>query len=193
MNSSITIRRATLLAIASVLTAVACTSGGGQGAVGGPGPGTGFSLNFSPDQPNPSTLTVSTAEESSSNDLITIRVDVTATNDVFAALFEVSHPSPQVEFVSWSAGSLLESGGQQVAYFVDESQAGLVAVDIARLGGNGVSVGSTPVPVIFLTYRVGQPGTYGLSFQNQQLLDDGPPQPQVIGGMNWFEGTILAQ
>lgn len=175
------------LAAWMILVSVGCSSGGG-GAIGGGG----LVISLTPDDPSPGALTVSMAEDSSGGGLITVAVRITGTDNVFAALFKVLHPTSGVEFVSHSAGSLLEGGGQQVAYFVNENTPGELSVDIARLGGGGVDATGT-VPVVLLTYRVTAAGSFDLAFQDAVLLDGGPPTPGLITGLSWSAGTLVAQ
>jgi hypothetical protein len=170
------------------LAGVAC-SGGSGGSFGGDG--SQFTASFLPDQPAPPAQTVSAAEGSSDGQFVTVSIEVTGAQDVFAALFEVTVPAGVV-YVDWDPGTLLESGGNQATYFVTQPDAGRVRVDAARLGGTGVDVSGSRT-LVRLTFRAVQTGDFTLAFDEAELYDDGPPQPLPIGGLTWYGGTILAE
>ena len=105
-----------------IALSLACGGGGDESAAVVPGGGGGstVSLGFTPDQPNPGGDTVSASLESSAGDTVTVAVDVTDTNNLYGAAFDVVFDAAVVQFVSFVPGNALESGGQAVNYVVDE-------------------------------------------------------------------------
>lgn len=178
-------------AILGLLATTACSSSGSDGDLKEKSE-TGIAALFGPDQPDPEALTVAMDESGRTADQVTVAVTVTGTNAVFAALFEVTFDDSAVEFVPPHApGTLLESGGQGVAYFVNETAPGRLTVDAARLGGSGVDVTGT-LPLVQLTFRATAAGSTAMTFENAILYDDQPPTPQPIPGLSWFGGTLIA-
>ena len=180
------------LAILVLLTGTACSSGAGSDGDLKQKSETGIVALFAADRPNPEALTVAMGESSRGADQVTVVITVTGTSAIFAALFEVTFDDSEVEFVSpYTPGTLFESGGPNVVYFVNEVAPGRLTVDATRLGGDGVDVPGT-MPLVYLTFRATAAASTAISFENAILYDDQPPTPQPISGLSWFGGTLVA-
>ena len=177
-----------LLAVFVCLSA-ACGGGSGGGGGAGPGPGGGLAAGFVADEPSPGSDTVNSGQGNASNDLVTVLVNVTDTNGIYAAAFDLLYDSAQVTYVGWTPGTLLEQGGNAVIYDVGTPQSGQLVVSASRQGNvPGANVSGTRA-VVGLTFRVEQVGNSPISFQSNTLLD-GQQQPQPIPGIAWFGGTL---
>lgn len=172
-----------------LLVSVACGGGGGSddGVVGGGGGSTTLVLGFTPDQPSPGSNTVTAARQSSSGNTMTLAVNVTDTNGIHGAAFDLVFDSSVAQFVSWSPGSLLESGGETVNYAVNQPSSGRLVVGVSRtLNAPTVdAIGSQPL--VRLTFRAIQVGSGSLAFQNGTLVDD---QAADLAGITWAGGTF---
>jgi hypothetical protein len=177
------------------LVAVACGGGSSSGKVinDGDDGSTALAGSFVADQASPGASSVAAAEgDGSSGNLVIVEVNVTGTDDLFGAAFDVVYDPGRASFVNWAPGDAFEDGGETVAYQVSASQAGRVVVGIGRTGAGagGVNVSGT-VPVIRLTFRVDQAGSSTVGFENASLQDAQSP-PQDIQGISWFGGTLVA-
>ncbi len=175
-----------LVVLASV--AVACGGGGGGSTGGVVGPSGGpLSATFIPDQPSPGNQTVAMAAGSASGDAFTVLVNVTGVSDVYGAAFDVDFNPSYVDYVGYSAGSLLEQGGVVVNYTVASPQAGSVVVGASRTGNvPGVDV-TTSQTLVRLTFRVKTQGSFPLTFGNAALLDSGV---HPVAGLIWYGGSL---
>jgi len=188
------VMRRYLASLAAVCLGVAVSCGGGgtseSPVPGDPGGSTNLAGSFTPTQADPGDGTVAMALDGASGDLVTVAVNVTGVNDVFSADFEVTYDPQQAEFINWSAGTLLETGGNAPSYFLTATQAGLLTVGATRTGGGsgGVDVGASQT-LIHLLFRVREPGASDLGFQRASLLDAQDP-PQPIAGLSWYGGTL---
>ncbi len=177
------------------LAALSCSSSGSSGGGGGPADdvidkGGSFAVKFEPDVPNPGNNTVAMAKSAASGDQITIAVNVTGVDDVIGAAFDVIYDSDLVAWIApASAGTLLESGGDQVVYDVAVQPDRLI-VGAAILGGTAVNAVGTQ-PLVHLTFRARAAGGSDIRFENSSLQDS---QPQDITGLNpWAGGQLIAQ
>jgi hypothetical protein len=177
-----------------ILFTISCGGGGSSGDTivpGGNQPSNTLVGSFSAENSNPTDLTVCMSEISGgSNSLVVVGIDVTGTDDIFGANFEVTYDPQIANFVNWSPGSLLEYGGQQVIYQIVENTPGLIVIGIARAGGDagGVNVTSTAT-LVRLTFQVTDPGSCPVGFQGGSF-DDGALDP--IPGLSWHGGTLVA-
>jgi hypothetical protein len=184
-------RRYALLIL--VAASLACGGGGGgsdsSSVTGGGGGSTLLSASFTPDIPSPGAATVSMDQQSANGNTVTVVVNVTDTNNVYGAAFDVTFQAGIMEFVSWSAGDLLETGGHNPTYIVDQPISGRLVVAATRVGavGNVNAVGSRAL--IRLTFRAVQPGTGSVAFQNGTVQDD---TPQDLPGLTWGGGSVSA-
>ena len=174
-----------LLILASSL---AC-GGGGNAVPEPPGGSSNLVASFIAAEPGPGADSITLAQGSVSNNIITIQVNVTDTDDVFGADFVVNFDPAFVEFLNWSQGSLLEQGGQTPLYLVSP-QPGEVLVGASRLSGAVDVIGTRNL--INLTFRVLQAGSSAMDFENMALLDAQSPAPQTIPNLNWFGGDLQA-
>ena len=181
--------------IIMVAAALGC-SGGGKGAAsvvgGGGGGSTTVAGLFSSADPSPGANTVSTTGTSGtggSANLVTLNVNVTGTNDVFGAAFDLQFDPAMAEFANWTAGNLLESGGQNVAYQVNATQPGRVVVGASRTGTSGTNATGT-VTLIRLTLRVTQAGSSLVTLENGALY--GSQSTQAMTGIAFSGGTLAA-
>ncbi len=167
--------------------AFAC-GGGGSGGSGAPS--SSLLASFLPDETSPGANTVAMAEGSKSGDAVTVAVNVSQTSDVYAAAFEVTFDSAKVTYVNHSAGTVLEQGGHTPTYQVGSPSAGRLVIGVSR-NGNVPSVNvSSPAPIVRLTFRVKERGSFRLSVENQALYDgQAPPQPKA--GIVWRTGVAV--
>jgi hypothetical protein len=176
--------------LAFVALATACGGGGGSadgGTIGGSQ--TLIAASFTPEQPNPGSGSVAMAEGTKNADLVTVQVAVVGVNGVYGAAFEVTYDSTKADYVGWSAGTLLEQGGNAPNYSVVLSQPGRVVVGASRTGSTG-GVTASGQSMINLTFRVEVPGTFPLVIENPGLFDSQIP-PQTIPGITWFAGSLV--
>jgi hypothetical protein len=170
-----------------------CGGGGGDKSDvtgGGGGGSTILAGTFTPTTPSPGANTVSMSGSGTSN-IMTLAVNVSGTNDVFGASFDVVYDPTMIEFVNWTTGRLLEAGGHQVTYQVNAQQAGRVVVGVSRTTlGTGASAG-VATPLINLQFRLNEPGTSQVAFERAALLNTMDP-PQSIGGIAFSGGTLAA-
>jgi hypothetical protein len=172
----------TLLLVASV----AC--GGGSGDVAA-GPGGGSNLvvaSFVADEPNPGADTVSIAESNASGNIVTLQVNVTDTNDIQSASFDVIFDDSLVEYVGHNEGSLLEQGGNAPIYAVTPS-AGRIVVGVSRQGSTGTNAVGSRV-LMNLNFRAIAVGQSSLSVVNSVLRDG---NNSSIPGVGWFGGSVV--
>jgi hypothetical protein len=182
-----------ILAMACLVSAVSCGEGDNPSPIPeDPGGSTNLVGGFSPEQPNPADDTIAMAFEQASGSVVGVAVTVTGVDDLFSADFDVTYDPQQADFVNWSAGTLLETGGNAPSYMLTATQPGVVTVGATRTGGGsgGVDVGTTQT-LIYLVFQVKEPGSSALGFQRASLLDAQDP-PQSIPGLSWFGGTLTA-
>jgi hypothetical protein len=165
--------------------AAACSGGSG----GDVGAGGGVAAGFVSEEPSPGSDTVNAGQGSTTNDLVTVLVNVTDTNGIYAAAFDLLYDPDHVTFMGWAAGNLLEQGGNSVFYDVGTPQSGRLVVSASRQGNVPGANASGTRTVIGLTFRVDDPGTSPITYQSNTLLD-GQQQPQPITGIVWFGGTL---
>jgi len=181
-------RRFGTIATWVLLVAVVGCGGGGSS----PSPASNFAGSFTPDAQNPGANTVymtGTPGAGSNASLVTLHVYVNDTSDVFGASFDLSFDPAMAQFVNWTAGQVLEFGGQSVSYQINASTPGRVVVGVARTsGGIGVTVPDAQA-LVHLTLRVTDVGSSSVQFTNPALLNSqNPPQPKT--GVTFFGGTL---
>jgi len=170
-----------------VVAVVGCGGGGSS-----PSPSTNFQGSFTPDAQNPGANTVYTTGTPGTGGnagLVTLHVYVNNTSDIYGASFDLVFDPAMAQFVNWSAGQVLEFGGQSVTYQINASSPGRVVVGVARTsGGVGVTVPDAAV-LIHLTLRVIDAGSSTIQFTDPALLNSqNPPQPKT--GVAFFGGTL---
>lgn len=167
--------------------------GGGESVVGGGGGSVNLVVTLTPDQPSPGSNTINLIEApgGGGGNLIVVELDVTGTSSLFGASFDLTYDPAAVTFVGSSPGTALETGGYAVSYQTATSAPGRLVVGASRTGGApAVNVVGTQ-PLVYLTFQLSQAGTFGLTFENADLLNaQSPPQP--INGLSWFGGTLVA-
>ena len=99
-----------LVPLFAIVVATACSSGGSDTGPVIPG----LAGGFTPDQGSPGSDTVSAGQGGASVDLVTVEINVTNVDDVYAAAFDLLFDSAQVTYMGWSAGNMLEQGGTSV-------------------------------------------------------------------------------
>jgi hypothetical protein len=185
-------KRAFPLVFLSMLLVVACGGGGSDPVTnsGGGGSSNTIAASFTPTQPNPTGPNeVSMSQGARNANLVTVRVEVTDTNDVFGASFEIDYDVSSIQFEGWSAGTILESGGNNPNYTVNATN-GMVVVGASRTGNaSGVNVNGTQT-LINLTFRVTDTGTMPIQFINP-VLSDNQLQPQPLFGISWSAGDLV--
>ena len=175
----------TVMIVATVGFACACSSGGSGG---GPGQ-SGLTAGFIADQSSPGPDSVAAGQESNSIDTVTVEITVTNTDDVYAASFDLVYDASNATYLGWDPGTLLEQGGQTVNYNVSEPSAGRLVVSASRQGNVPGADAIDTRTVIELTFRVDAVGNSTITFQANTLLDS-QQQPQQIPGISWFGGTL---
>jgi hypothetical protein len=180
---------ACLLALLAVTTA--CGGGGGGDSSGGVTTPPLLAA-FVADEPSPGSNTVAMAEGSKSGDSVTVAVNASQTTGLYAAAFEVTFDSTKLTYVGHSAGTVFEQGSHTPTYQVGNPSAGRVVAGVSRNGSVGTVNVSTPAPMIRLTFRVKEVGSFRLTFENATLFDgQAPPQPKA--GITWETGVVTGQ
>lgn len=186
-------RLVTFLSLLAVIILTACGGGGGDGDAVPPDPtGGGSSLigaGFTGAVANPGANTVSMSRRSVSGNMVTVNVNVTDTNDVYGASFDVTYDSSFADYVSWTGGTLLEEGGHSPYYNVYEATPGRIVVVASRSGSvPAVDVTGTTV-LIRLTFRVNSTGASAVGFENAHLSNASVPPDNLIG-ITWEGGDL---
>ena len=178
--------RKNLILLMSTLLLVSTACGGSSsGVVGAGGGSSNLIASFVPDEPNPGADTVSIAEANANGNIVTLRVDVTDTNDVHTAAFDVVFNGAFVEYVGYTTGSLLEQGGNAPVYQVGQS-GGRIVVGVSRSGSVGANAVGSAVLMNF-NFRVIAAGQSQLSVVNSTLRDG---NGNDIPGVAWFGGSV---
>lgn len=147
--------------------------------------------SFQAETTSPGSDSVALAQEAASGNLVTLAVNVSDTADVYGAGFDLAYDTSHVQFVDWTAGDLLETGGHSPLYTVT-TQPGLIVVGVSRNGAvAGVDVTGSAT-LIRLTFRVLSPGASDVAFSREFLVDSQPPAPTPIVGLEWFDGQFVA-
>lgn len=180
--------RALILALAALVAAsTACGGGSGHDSVVGD-----ITAGFVPLESNPGNDTVSAGEGSSSGNQVTVVINLTDTNGVYAAAFDLNYDPSVANYLGYTEGDLFEQGGHTPIYEVAEPQAGQLVVGVSRQGSvPGVDASGT-VSIVGLTFEVleatAQSGSI-VSFDANELLDD-QALPQPIPDIDWFGGWL---
>lgn len=178
------------LALSCLAVVAACGGGGGGGTpvapIIGPGP-TPVQASFSTEQSNPGSLSVAMAPATTNASAVGVAVTVTGTSGVYGAGFDLLYDASKVSYLGYTAGNLLEQGGNAPNYTIHSPQAGLVVVGASRTGSvSGVNVTSTRTLVI-LNFQVNDKGDFPSSFRNMYLLDS---SVNSIPGLTWYAGSF---
>ena len=185
----VSMRRARVFSVLSCLLLVvtACGGGGSDPVID---PGGTLTASFTPTQPNPGNLETAMAPGSSSGPLVTVAINVANTNDVYGASLEVTFDPSRASFEGHSPGTLLETGGYTVHYFVAESLPGTLIISATREGQvPGVDVTAVRT-LINLTFRLMVEGSSSLDFDIAASELEGPQQS--IPGVTFSGGTLQA-
>ena len=174
-----------------LLVVVTACGGSGGGESTNPTP-PGLIASFTADEPNPSPDTVAIAKGASSGDLVTLLVNVTNTNGVYGAAFDLLYDATMATYVGWDAGSLLEQGGHTPFYEASTPVPGQVVVAATRQGDVPAVDASGTATLIGLTFRVTKAGGSAVSFEPSAVVLDDQLQPQPLPGINWFGGSLAA-
>jgi hypothetical protein len=173
-----------------IVLAPACGGGGGGSSGGVIDPPDPLLADFSPANSNPGPNTVSMSRRSATGNPVTINVNVTDTDNIFGASFDVVYPDSLAEYTGYAAGDLLEEGGHSPFYNVTETSPGRIVVVASRTGSvPAVDVTGTRV-LIRLAFRLTREGSGLVVFENANLSDDQLP-PQNLTGIDWDGGTLL--
>ena len=176
----------TLFLLAFVVVGASCGSGGSGGAAEEQ---SGLAASFVADQPAPGAETVSAGQDSASNDLVVVEVNLTNTDGVHGVVFDLNYDADQADYVDWDPGNLLEEGGTNVDYIVSEPVSGQLVVSANRQGGGSGADDDGTETVIFLTFRVEEIGASDVSFSSSFVLDDSA-LPAPMAGIGWFGGDL---
>jgi len=182
-----TMKLGTLVLTLALVAAPACGGGGGGSDAGGsPTP---LSASFVPEQPTPGADTAALAEGAKSNDVVTVNVTITNTNGFFGTAFEFLFDDTHTVYLGFTAGTVLEQGGNTPTYNVDgTSNPGRIVIGASRTGSSATNVSGTKT-VIGLQFRVKQAGVYPVAIQNAVVYDSQDP-PQPIPGIAWYAGAV---
>jgi hypothetical protein len=123
----------------------------------------------------------------------TLRLELVATDvtDLFEASFRVTFDPTVMEYDSFSVtGSHLSSDGVQLQVF-DATAAGMVDIDVSRIGSaTGIDFnGEVLISLSFDRVQSFGSASAPLTISNELLQDSDAP-PVVIGGITWFGGTV---
>ena len=177
--------RALIIAlVALVAVSTACSSGSGDDPVVVPV----FSAGFVPLEPNPGPDTVSAGEGGIGGNLVTVDINVTDTNGMYGAAFDLIYNPSGANYVGFTEGNLFEQGGHTPFYDV-EPQNGRLVVVVTRQGSVPVVNASGTQTIIGLTFEVIQEGGSIVSLDASELLDD-QTLPQPIPNITWFGGSL---
>jgi hypothetical protein len=175
-------RVGTALVLVSLVAALACGSGGGGGGA------STVVASFDPVPPSKSTDAVSMSEFDLSGGTVTVSVDISGTQAVSGAAFDVMFDTGNVTWLDWDPGTALEQGGASPIYTVSPTAGGIV-VGVARPGGSTTNISGTK-PLIRLTFQVEDVGTFDLTIVNQELYGSGSP-PSSKPGIEWSAGSLI--
>ena len=177
------------IVLLGLFATVACGGGGGGGGGGvvTNDPASNILAGFIASMPNPGPNTVTLREQSAAGDLVTVRVQVTETSNVYGAAVDLTYDASELEYVDWAAGTFLEQGGQSPNYTVQAAQAGRVVIGVSRTGNAGGASTSGNRPLIYIVFRVTRLGDTTVFIQNGSLADNQFP-PQDLSGISWFGG-----
>ncbi len=177
-------RIVTVLSLIAVVTLTAC--GGGGGDVTGTGGGsTLLAASFTPALPNPGQNSVSLQEGSASGNMVTVLVQVTDTEDLTGAAFDVFYNPARFSYVSSSAGNLFESSGVTPLYGVNEAVSGHLVIGVGS--GAAVPVNGSET-LIRLSFRVDSQGSGPVTLD---LADLQGASGQMVAGIGWHGGTLI--
>lgn len=179
-----------------MLTACAGSGGGAGSPVTSPPGGSGqFVGAFVADNPTPASGSVTALQSGPNGTTVEVAVTLTEVNDIFGASFQVAYDPTTVDYVGYSPGNVLETGGDTPTYLVSEdAAAGRVDVGASRSSGAlpTVDVASTRT-LMTLRFAMLQPGTHQLDFQNNTILVVvGGNPPQGDPSLSWAAGEFQA-
>ena len=143
---------------------------------------------FSGSTPGNNSVYMSRNSSLSSGNTLSVDIKVNNVSNVYGAAFDVDFDSSKMTYDSYSAGSLLESGGNAVSYQagLQSGNSGKLIAGISRqAGASGVS-GSG----ILITLKFKVTGNSAISFSNNSLKDS---TNQSISGVTWSGGTVTVQ
>ncbi len=181
-----------LILLISMVVVVACGGGSPTSNRSGGG-GSTISASFDSASPTPTGPNEISMDQGSVNaNVVTVRVRITDTDDVYGASFELDYDAGAASFEGWSPGTILEQGNTPNYVVTDPGQAnGTIVVSASRTGSvSGVNVNGTQT-LINLTFRVTDAGTMPVQLLNEELYDNQlPPQP-LPGPLTWSTGSLV--
>ena len=180
-----------LLVLVALSTIMACSGGATGGVIPNDGSSNNLAATFQPDLATPTSGSVSLQPGNASGNTVTVLVQATDVNDVYAASFDVVIDPTMVSYVGYTAGTLLESDGASVQYQITPAGSNRYVVGVTRLGATtGVNaVGRQDL--LRLTFRATNAGTSSISLSNASLLD-GQATPAPIPNLTWAAGSVVA-
>lgn len=172
----------------TLLIAPGCGGGGGANSATGGSPGP-VSASFIADQTAPGANTVAMIEGPKSNDIVYVYVTLTDTANVFGAACEVVFNTADAVYLGYTHGAAFEQGGIVPNYTVDgSSNPGRVVIAVSRTGSSATNIVGSKA-MLTLQFRVKQPGTFPVTFENSAIYDAQDP-PQPLAGISWFAGAL---
>lgn len=181
--------RAWVLGLLAVATA--CGGGGGGDSSGGVTTPP-LRASFVPDDASPGANTVAMAEGSKNGDSVTVAVNASQVTGLYATAFEVTFEANKLTYLGYSAGTVFEQGGHTPTYQVGNPSAGRLVIGVSRNGNVSTVNVTSPAPMIRLSFRVKDTGTFRLAFANATLYDGQAP-PVAKGGITWEAGVVAGQ
>ena len=130
--------------------------------------------------------TVSISQSNASGNIVTLQVQVTDTGDVHTAAFDLVFDDNLADYVSHTAGSFLEQGGNSPTYTVGVGN-GRIIVGVSRSGNTGTGATGTQA-LINLNFRVNNVGQTQVNVVNANLRDGNLAN---IPGLSWFGGMLV--
>ncbi len=178
-----------------LLSLLGCGGGGGGDDASDPVntvlPTENTAATFVPDFSGTGSNSIWLGGPQTSGNLVTLKVFVRETDNVYAGSFDVNFDWTRVAFVGHSPGDLLERAGHQVLYTVDEST-GTLTVGASRVGSAVGADITGPKVLIELTFRLTRAGSSTARFANANLLRPGSGAPEPIPGLSWYGGRFNA-
>jgi hypothetical protein len=156
---------------------------------------TQLTASFTSDSFTPGTKQITMTQATASGDTVTVSVQVRNTSGLYGAGFNIAYDASHVGYVSWTAGTLLETGGNQVSYIVsDKSSLGVVVMNVTRVGSEPAIDVTNATTLINVTFRVRAQGSFPLTFeddsQSHPTLYDAQIPSQPISGITWYGGSL---
>jgi hypothetical protein len=172
------------LAVASLLSQVACGGGGGGGGPTQPTPTPTpvASIVFSPAGVPASNAVFLSSSTASTATTLVLEVRASQVNDLYGVAFDLTYPSAQLTFSRVTAGPLLGASGSVQAAV---SAPGTLVVGGSHLGAVPGANGSGVV--LTLEFTAAAAGTGSFAFARNSAFNS---SGQTLAGTSWLAGSV---